>query len=167
MHFTTLLAIMVTHGLILPPVQTYKGEVLKAANPEEAVKEFVKKHHPNPSFIEGPTNPGAMPWSDNGRFPCKEKLNWYEAVLGEKSWNLWNARKYYPSLIVIDCRTEELAKNCFLECRTWRLPDYARSGRFLIKANQKSLMWFTQHYGAEAYFIHRPDWFWEWATQRR
>jgi len=37
------------------------------------------------------------------------------------------------------------------------VPDYARSGRFLIKADKEAFQWFAARYGAERYFVQPPS----------
>jgi hypothetical protein len=56
---------------------------------------------------------------------------------------------------VIGCEDEKEAKALFLQLRLRRIPDYARSGKFLIKATSTPFAWFATVYGAERYTIRR------------
>jgi hypothetical protein len=153
MHAVALCSLLVTNGIIMPPVLKYKGEILKAESAVKAIEEFENKHRLLPAIIGGPTKPGSLPWDDDGNFPCKAKLDWYYATWGKKWSDVISPESLPITLSVIDCGTEELAKQYFLECRLRRVPYYARSGRFLIKANKEAFEWFASHYGAERYFV--------------
>lgn len=158
MHALALLS-LAAHGLLLPPTVTFKGKPLEADGPREAVR-ILKKKGPSSWYIK---YQDFYPWVDGSVFksPLPESL----------PGNLLELQ-VYPNreilrVVVIECSNEERAKEVFLQLHLRRIPDYARSGQFLIKADKQTLKWFTKNFGAAAYFIHRPDWFWEWATQKR
>ncbi len=52
---------------------------------------------------------------------------------------------------IIDCDSVDKAKLYFVQLRILRQPDYARSGKFLLKGSPQAIDWFAKHYGVERY----------------
>jgi hypothetical protein len=163
MHTAALLTAMVTHGLIMPPVQKHKMDYqLKAENPWHVIYFLINVHRyvvtlKTSGSWNDPTDKDYAPWNDQDVF--------FKSLLPEKfGWGRM-AFSIPPSttiltLLIIDCKTEKRAKEIFLQLRLRRIPDYARSGKFLIKADEETFKWFSQHFGAERYSVRRPLTIW-------
>jgi hypothetical protein len=158
MHALALLS-LAAHGLLLPPTVTFKGEALVADGPREAVATA----HRKPPARWWEKQQDFYPWKDGEAF----KTPLPEYLLGNLLEFEVSPTREIIRVVLIECKNEERAKEYFLQLHLRRIPDYARSGRFLIKADKQSLKWFTTYYGADAYFIRHPrDWFWDWAISR-
>jgi hypothetical protein len=159
MHAAALLTAMVTHGLIMPQVERYRMD-----NPVKDLSVIVYLRSVNIGVITprayGSHYPAKYPrhalWSDADLFksPLPEKIAW-----GELGFVI----PPDPTMLMlsfIDCESEEKAKEYFLLLRLRRIPDYARSGKFLIKADKESFKWVLQYFGAERYSVRRNPFIW-------
>jgi hypothetical protein len=162
MHAAALLSVMVTHGLIMPPVEKHKmGEQLRADFPWTVIHSLTRA---NKSTIapkqtrnyDDPEKGNRRPWSDGEVFKSllPEKFGWSGATF------CVSPSTTILTLDIINCGTDERAKEIFLQLRMLRVPDYARSGKFLIKADEETFKWFLQNFGAERYSVRRPLTIW-------
>jgi hypothetical protein len=167
MHAAALLTAMVTHGLIMPPVERYKmGEQLRADFPWTVISSLTRANRGIISQrglgnFDNPEKGNKRPWSDGEVFKSllPEKFGWSEMSFSVPP----NATAL--KLDIINCGTDERAKEIFLQLRLRRIPDYARSGKFLIKADEETFKWFLQNFGAERYSVRRPFRLWGyWIT---
>lgn len=143
MHALALLS-LAANGLLLPPTVTFKGEALVADNAQEAVF-ALQKNLPARRYDKFQ---GYKPWSDGNIFksPLPESL-----IASSREFKISPSGEVIR-VVFIACAHEEQAKEVFLQLHLRRVPDYARSGKFLIKADKQSMRWFLSIYGGEVYF---------------
>jgi hypothetical protein len=157
MHAAVLLSTMVTHGLVMPPVEKYRmDEQLRAERPRVVI-DFLRTVDAEIIQFKGLRSNDstgknkAYPWSDGGVFksPLPENLGYsgMDFILPPSRTEL--------KMNIINCGSDEKAKEVFLQLRLRRIPDYARSGKFLIKADEDTFKWFLRHFGAERYQVRR------------
>ncbi len=163
MHAAALLTAMVTHGLIIPPVEKQQMDQLLRAEHAGVVVNTLIKINRGISALKStrgsldPEKKNGIPWAEDEYFKSlfPEKFGWAGIIFSVP-----------PStttlkLDIIDCKTDERAKEIFLQLRLRRIPDYARSGRFLIKTNnEETFEWFRQYFGAERYSVRRTPFIW-------
>jgi hypothetical protein len=163
MHAAALLLVMVTHGLIMPPVEKYRmDEQLRAENPWIPIHFLINLTRGTLAIKTSggwndPEKKNYQPWPDQEVF--------FKSLLPEKFG--WGMVKFsippittILNLTIINCKTDERAKEIFLQLRLRRIPDYARSGKFLIRADEETFKWFLQNFGAERYSVRRPLTIW-------
>jgi len=147
----------------MPPVERYKGQHLGVDIPRRAISEFgmVPFRFPHP---QGFSVGSARPWADGNIFksPLPDNLPWAYAEFAFDDPYFGGDDPGVPiyRINVIACENEKEAKAVFLQLRLRRIPDYARSGKFLIKATPRAFGWFVDNYGAERYSIKRPLTIW-------
>ncbi len=162
MHAAALLSAMVTHGLIMPPVERYRmDEQLRAENPWIVIHNLTNLTRGTLAIKQtrlciNPEKRNGRPWSEDEFFKSvlPEKFGWGGFTFSAPP----NATEL--KLDIIDCKTDERAKEVFLQLRMRRIPDYARSGKFLIKADEETFKWFLQYFGAERYSVRRTMLIW-------
>ncbi len=163
MHAAALLSAMVTHGLIMPPVERYRMDEQVNADRSRSVIDHLRAINLGVIAVNSwgsggdpLVNPRAIPWSEGNVFksPLPDKLSW-----SEMSFRI-PPRTDLLRLHIIDCGSIEKAKVVFLQLRMRRIPDYARSGKFLIKSDKQSFKWFLQYFGAERYSVRRTIMIW-------
>jgi hypothetical protein len=163
MHAAALLSVMVTHGLVMPPVEKHRmGEQLRADFPWTVIHSLIEA---NRGLFSIKTSGG---WDDpqkNNYQPWPDQEVFFKSLLPEKyGWSMMRFSMPPSTTIltldIINCGTDERAKKVFLQLRLRRIPDYARSGKFLIKADEETFKWFLQNFGAECYTVRRPFTIW-------
>jgi|GEM_PF-6656826 len=147
MHTLILCSFLIPLSVIAPPAKTYKGKVLAAPNVTEAGWKVQEIPGERVGVTATPTDKWE-PWDDDGKFPLDVNLAWVRLSI-----TVTKPKLEKLTLYIIDCVSEEDAKKHFTKLRMLRCPDYARSGRYLIKASPEAFKWFTKYYGAERYEV--------------
>ncbi|HEV3438782.1 MAG TPA: hypothetical protein VG122_15560 [Gemmata sp.] len=163
MHAAALLSVMVTHGLVMPPVERYDMDLqLRAEHPGHVMHYLMNTHR---YAIVLKTSGGYLDPEDKSYEPWNDQEAFFKSLLPEKfGWSMM-AFSIPPSttklgLHIINCGTDERAKEIFLQLRLRRVPDFARSGKFLIRADEETFKWFLKTLGAERYTVRRPFLIW-------
>ena len=150
MHALTLCALLVPPGLVVPPTTTFKGKQIAAPTVTEAGWELQKLPGENVGITATPTDRWPA-WSDDGKFPLEVNLSWAGV-----NFLVTKPKLERLKLWIIDCDSTDNATKYFLQLRILRCPDYAQSGKYLIKGSPQALDWFTKHYGAVRYGVTEP-----------
>jgi hypothetical protein len=148
MHVLAATSLVVSLWLSPAPVKTYKGKPLDAVNVTEAGWELQKLPGEKSVGIFATPTDRWPAWNDDGKFPLEVNLTWAGIDFLVTKPKLERLKLY-----IIDCGSTDNAEKYFTLLRLSKSPDYARSGKFLIKASPQALEWFTKHYGAVRYEI--------------
>jgi hypothetical protein len=165
MHAAALLTAMVSHGLVMPPVERYDMDLqlTSMGHAWPVVHDLIKFNKgilfPKQTRTFDFPEKSRHPWADGELFkePLPNNLGW-----GGVTFVVLPALENSPELKIdiIDCKGEKEAKVAFLYLRLRRIPDYARSGKFLVKASPEAFAWFVKSYGAERYSVRRTMLIW-------
>lgn len=152
MHSLALLSLLVPNGLLMPPVTKHKGPHVLWENAYTAQIHFADIGEANNIHATGGSE---RYWRDGGKFPSKENLEYSGVGFWDSKDTVRDTKKGSEIcwMFVIDCKTEANAKKLFLLCRLYRLPNYARSGEFLIHSDPRAFEYFTKHFGGESYLM--------------
>jgi hypothetical protein len=147
MHTLALCTFAASLWFSVPPAKTYKGKAFTADNVADAASEFQNVSNKAVGVTATPTDNWPR-WNDDSKFPLDVDLLWSRVeFFGPKP------KSERLQLYIIDCGNEKDAKKYFTQLRILRCPDYARSGKYLIKASPQAFEFFTKYYGAERYEV--------------